>query len=270
LDLQGVRSSVLAAVLSGARRRLGFIGMVSHQLRGLIRSDDAQRALSRVIARPLGFELVTASRQHIVDRYLEILEPLGVGSPRARFSITESAADAVTIERLRDDARVTTLGYAVLNAGGPAFKRWPAERFAAVARHLEKRHHLPTVVVHGLGDEERQAAEATVAAAGGTAQLMPLLTVGQLATLARGSRLFVSGDTGPLHLAAAVGAPCVGLIGHALPERFRPYGAGNMVLAGKAVPLHLARHNGLGADAMMHIDVDAVCRASDTMLARHV
>jgi lipopolysaccharide heptosyltransferase I len=270
LDLQGVCSTVLAAVLSGAPRRLGFVGMVSHQLRDLIRSDDGLRAASWAIARPLHFELVRASHQHIVDRYLEILAPLGMHDPQVRFGITESAEDARTIERLLHDSNLVAQRYAVINAGGPAFKRWPAKRFAAVARHLDSTHRLPTLVVHGLDEEERQAARETVTASGGTARLVPLLSVGQVAALGRRARLFVSGDTGLLHLAAAVGAPSVGLVGHALAERFRPYGAANIVVEGKRVPLHRARRGGLGVDAMRAIEVDAVCRACDAMLGRRV
>jgi ADP-heptose:LPS heptosyltransferase len=201
-----------------------------------------------------------------VDRYLEILAPLGVHDPQVRFGITESADDARTIERLLHDSNVVAQRYAVVNAGGPAFKRWPAERFAAVARHLDSTHRLPTLVVHGLDDEERQAARDTATASGDTARVVPLLNVGQVAALARRARLFVSGDTGLLHLAAAVGAPSIGLIGHALAERFRPYGAGNVVLGGKPVSLHRARHGGLGIDAMRAIEVGVVCRACDAML----
>jgi ADP-heptose:LPS heptosyltransferase len=266
LDLQGVRSSVLAALLSGAPRRLGFAGMIGHELRRIVPDPDRQRAFARALARPLRFELVQATREHIVDRYLEILAPLGVASPPARFGIEDSAADAAATAALVRDALGAPQAYAVGNPGGPAFKAWPADRFGAVARHLDHAHGLPTLVVQGLSARERRAARDVIAAAAGSARLLPPLPLDQLAALARRSRLFVSGDTGPLHVAAAVGAPCIGLIAHAQAGWFRPYGPGNLLVEGTPVPTHRARHGGLGAAAMRAIDVAAVCRACDRML----
>jgi len=270
LDLQGVRSSVLAALLSGAPRRLGFVGMVSHELRRLVPNAERQRTLSRAIARPLHFDLVQASSGHIVDRYLEILAPLGVCSPQVRFGVPASAGDARAVAALVRDTGVVEQAYVLVNPGGPSFKMWPADRFAAVARHIENAHGLPTLVVQGLGERERRAARDVVAASGGCALLAPPLPLGQLAALARRSRLFMSGDTGPLHLAAAVGAPCIGLIAHAQAGWFRPYGHGNVLLQGTPVPTHRARHGGLGVAAMQAIGVDAVCHACDRILGAQV
>jgi ADP-heptose:LPS heptosyltransferase len=267
LDLQGVHGTVLATLLSGAPRRLGFVGMVGHELRQLIPNANRQRSVSRAIARALHFELVRASSLHIVERYLEILAPLGVCSPHARFGLTESAGDARAVADVIRAAGVAEQAYAVVNPGGRSFKMWPADRFAAIARHLGDAYGLPTLIVQGLSERERRAAAEVVAASRGSALLAPPLPLGQLAALARRTRLFVSGDTGPLHLAAAVGAPCVGLIAHAQAGWFRPYGSGNVLLQGTPVHTHRGRHPDLGAAAMQAIGVDAVRHACDHMLA---
>jgi heptosyltransferase-1 len=266
LDLQGVRGTVFASLLSGAPRRLGFIGMVSHELRQLIPNEEWLRALSRALGRMLHFELVRAASDHIVDRYLEILAPLGVRALQPRFGLLESEEDAQAAGRLLHDAGLDGRAYAVIYAGGPTFRMWPADRFAAVAGYLGSSHALPTVVAPGLLDREQQAAREIVAGSGGHARLAPVLPLGPLGALARRSRLFLSADTGPLHLAAAVGAPCIGLIGHALADWVRPYGEGNILLRGKPVPAHRARHGGLGGDAMQAIGVETVCRACDRIL----
>ncbi|MDX2168961.1 MAG: glycosyltransferase family 9 protein [Deltaproteobacteria bacterium] len=266
LDLQGVRASVLASWLAGAPRRLSFIGMLSHQLRHRIRDEDRLRALSRLCARPLGVELVTATRAHIVDRYLEILAPLGVAAPRVRFGLRESPADAADAERAVARMRLAPGGYALLHPGGAPHKLWPADRFAVVARHLAAGWRLPSVVLQGPGEGERQAAEDVVAASDGSARLAPPLTLAQLAALARRARLFLGAESGPLHLAAAVGAPCIGLVGHVAVARFRPYGDGNVAVAGSPIPVEQASRDGRGAAAMAAIDPALVCRACDQLL----
>jgi len=265
LDLQGVRSTVLAALLSGAPRRIGFVGMLSHQFRQLVSKEKWLRSLSHGLARVLNFELVQSSASHIVDRYLEILAPLGVRSPQARFNMPESDEDARAVEQLLRDAGLTEHAYAVINAGGPTFRMWPADRLAKVAGYLGSAHALPTIVV-GWHGWELQAGREIVAASSGHARLAAPMSLAQVGCLARRSRVFISSDTGPLHLAAAVGAPCIGLIGHALAEWFRPYGQGNILLKGDPVPPHRAHHGGLGAGAMKAIEVDAVCRACDQIL----
>ena len=260
LDLQGARGSVLAASMAGASRRLGFVGMVSHQARRVIPNEDTQRVLSRLIAGVLGFELVKAHADHIVDRYLEILAPLGLAAPQVRFGFPESEDDVPAV------AGAFAGAFAVINPGGSEWKMWPADRFATVASYLGSVHALATVVLQGRREWEQEAARDIVAGSGGPARLAAPMSLRQLGALARKSRVFISGDTGPLHLAAAVGAPCIGLIGHALANRFGPYGARNITLQGEPVPTYQARRSRLGADAMKAIGVEDVCRACDRML----
>ena len=92
-----------------------------------------------------------------------------------------------------------------------------------MARHLGERWHLPTLVVWA-GPAERAMAEQIAGAGGATAQVAPPTTLPELAALARRARLFIGSDTGPLHLAAAVGTPCVGLYGPWPAARHGPYG----------------------------------------------
>lgn len=266
LDLQGVGSSVLAALLSGAGRRLGFIGTMTHRLRRVVRSETLLHGLSRAMAAAIRLKLVRATSEHIVDRYLEILRPLGVAAPSVRFQMPERPEDAAAVERLLQDAALQAGAYAAINPGGPAFRMWPAGRFAAAARHLGRAHRLRSVVIQGRWERERLAAQEVVAGAGGHALLAPAMPLGQLGALARRARLFLSGDTGPLHLAAAVGAPCLGLFGDTLARRVRPYGPGNVALQGRELPRHVAGDRRLAAEALAEIGVDEVCRACDRML----
>src|SRR5207245_1770284 len=105
----------------------------------------------------------------------------------------------------------------VLNPGaGRPEKRWPLERFRALAGVLTAAHGARVIVVWGPGEE----ADAR-AVAGPGASLIALL---------RRAGAVVAADTGPLHLAAALGTPCVGLYGPTRAERNGPYGAGHRTL----------------------------------------
>ena len=104
-------------------------------------------------------------------------------------------------------------GFAVINPGaGWPSKLWPPERFAAVARYLGHDRGLASLVVWA-GPEEQAWARTIVAGSEGHARLAPPTSLVELAAVLRRARLFISSDTGPLHLAAAVDTPCVGLFG---------------------------------------------------------
>lgn len=104
--------------------------------------------------------------------------------------------------------------FAVLNPGGnnPA-KRWPADRFAAVADHLAARHGL-AVLVNGSPEEAELAGAIAAAARTPVARLPELgITLRSLKALARRAAIMVTNDTGPRHIAAAFGVPLVSLFG---------------------------------------------------------
>ena len=112
--------------------------------------------------------------------------------------------------------------FAVINPGAAwPNKRWPAERFGALARQMLERHALTSAVL--WGPDEATLAAAVARASGGAALMAPQTSMVEMLTLARAARIVVSGDTGPLHLAAAAGTPVVGLYGPTPPERNGPW-----------------------------------------------
>jgi heptosyltransferase I len=112
-------------------------------------------------------------------------------------------------------------------------KQWPAERYGAVAVELGKAGYR-TLVNEALGD---RFADRVVAASAGAATLAPC-SVGQMIALVRRAGVVIAGDTGPLHLAAALERPVVGLFGPTDPARNGPYGTKARVL----------RHGSSGTD----------------------
>ncbi|MHB1034640.1 MAG: glycosyltransferase family 9 protein [Pirellulales bacterium] len=212
IDIQGLTKSAILTRLSGARRRIGFGG-----------------ARGRELSKLFYTERVLASATHVVDQYLELLRPLGIDAPAVRFDIPEDEASRAAAERMIAQAGLEQ-GFCLMNTGaGWPSKLWRTDRFAAVARHLGGTWRLPTMVVWA-GNEELAWAGEIAAASEGRAQVAPPTSLVELAALARRARLFIGSDTGPLHLAAAVGTPCVGLYGPWPAERHGPYGPRNVAV----------------------------------------
>ncbi|NUQ61878.1 MAG: glycosyltransferase family 9 protein [Pirellulales bacterium] len=250
IDLQGLAKSALVARLTGARVRIGF-------------GDEKGRELSWC----LNNRLVRTTAPHIIDSNLELLRPLGIESPAVRFEIPETPADRESAERFLAEAKLTG-DFAVINPGaGWPSKLWPAERYAAVGRHLGRAHGLPSLVVWA-GRQERGWADEIVAGSEGHGRMAPSTSLTELAALLRRARLFVGSDTGPLHLAAAVATPCVGLYGPMPAERNGPYGPGQIAIQRMHFDGTSRQRRNASTDLMEAITVDHVCDACDRILQR--
>ncbi len=130
--------------------------------------------------------------------------------------------------------------FAILNPGaGWGAKQWPVERYAEVARGLAK-IGLRSLVNFGPG--ERRLAEEVERGSGGTAEGVPC-SLGELIALTRRARLLVGGDTGPTHLAAALGVPVVAIYGPTNPARNGPFGGPCIVLRSPASATSHARRS---------------------------
>jgi len=112
-------------------------------------------------------------------------------------------------------------------------KRWPAARFGALAAALHARRGLRSIVLWGPGEEAlaREASDASQ----GAALPAPQTTLDDLLAIVAEARLVVSGDTGPLHLAAAVEAPIVGIYGPTDPMRNGPWAPDDIAVSRSAI-----------------------------------
>jgi len=213
LELQGLWKSALWARLSGARRVLGFAAAW--------RREPASRLLLRETAGlPDGLP-------HVIDKNLALLRPLGIDAVGLReFPLPpmDGALRAV-------DARLSERGirdFAILNPGGGwQSKLWPAESFGVLARRLSERG-IRTIVSWGPGEEPLAAA--VEASSGGATTRSFATTLLEYAALARRARVVVAADTGPLHIACALGTPVVGLYGPTDPGRNGPWSPSDIVL----------------------------------------
>ncbi len=211
IDLMGNHKGGVVAFASGARRTLG-----------------ASRAFRREASSALWLgETVDAPGAHAVDRALAIVAGLGLPSAPADFgadrilSCRHEEAEAFLAERSRP--------FVVIQAGaGWGNKTYPPAWWGEVARRIRDEAGLGVWVPIAPGEEH--LARAVVESSGGAARSVEAFAFAFLAALLRASRLVLGGDTGPVHLAHALGTPVLCLIGPTDPKRNGPYGAVDRVL----------------------------------------
>lgn len=165
--------------------------------------------------------------QHTQDQFLAFRAPLGIPHDDPvewRITFTSDEEDAAHDEftRLRDAAGGPIVGLVLGSAN--AAKDWPAERAAELARRLTDELGALVLLIGGPSPAERQAAAMVQAQHAGPGLVDGLGdSVRAMMWRVRGVDLLVSPDTGPLHLAHAMGTPVVGLFGHTNPARVGPW-----------------------------------------------
>ncbi|MGH7402149.1 MAG: lipopolysaccharide heptosyltransferase I [Candidatus Rokuibacteriota bacterium] len=210
LDLQGLIKSGLLTAYTGAPLRIGF--SAGHCREGLNCLFTNRRV------RP------PAGAVHVVDQYLALLRPLGVEPGPVEFHVPVPARAQRRMDDFLGEQGVKSrdLLVAVNPGAGRANKRWPVEHFRRLADRLA---HEPNVRVLLLwGPDEVHMARQILEGSSTRPLLAPPTDLHELAALLRRSALMVANDTGPLHLAAALGTPSLGLFGPTRAERNGPYG----------------------------------------------
>ena len=210
IDLHSLSETNLLGFLSGARNRL--------YSRRPGRSLDF---LSNVQPKP---PVEDAKRKHAIDRYLDVLVPLGIkNANRVPRLPTRSADDRYieqTLRKFKADAGTPLVGL-FPGAGHPS-RRWPLERFAELAEFLIRNDHVRVIVFAGPEEDSLVSSIRTMFPA--TTVLLNRLSISQLASAQARLAAFVSNDTGPMHIASAVGTPVVLLLDKRAPETYLPLG----------------------------------------------
>ncbi len=156
--------------------------------------------------------------------------------------------------------------FAILNPGaGWGAKMWPAERYGQVAQELAK-DGLCSLVNYGPGEED--LAGAVEAASEGAARKISC-SVSELIALTRRARLFIGGDTGPMHMAAALKIPVVAIFGPTNPARNGPFGTRSVVLrSASSMTDHTRRRE--PEQGLLEITVGDVVAATRKLLQSHI
>lgn len=212
LDLQGLAKSAAIALLSGAPARYGYCNM-----------REGSALVSRRICG-------SHARGHVVEQLLDVVRYLGGPVKDVEFTLNLRPEEKQRAASLLQANYLDTASRYVVLAPGTNWpnKCWPAEAFAALARQLWSKHEIAPVVVGAPGD--KPLAQVITGATRGAVDLTGATTLRELSFIIRHALAFVGGDTGPMHLAAAVGTPVVALFGPTDPVRNGPYGEGHAVL----------------------------------------
>ena len=200
---------------------------------------------------------------HVIEQNLSLVQALtGTSLHPGPLQLPRDLATEQRIHERLAEAGLENL--VIINPGaGWGAKRWPAQRYGAVARALAC-CGLRAVVNYGPG-EDQLAREAEQASEGAAKAFAFSLT--ELIALTRRAKLFIGGDTGPLHLAAALQVPTVAIFGPTDPARNGPYGTRSIVLRNPASPTSHSRRP-QPDEGMLEITVDAVVDAARRLLTR--
>jgi len=220
IDFQGAFRSAVVARWSGAPTVYGFV-------------EPCENVASLFYTRQ-----INAVGTHVIEQNTSLASALAgqtLAVQNAKFPCDENGERA--IKRLLDDKRLNQ--FAILNPGaGWGAKRWPVGRYGAVAKRLAQVKELRSIVNFGPGEESlARAVEDACDAAAVTVSV----SVTELIMLTRRASLFIGGDTGPMHLAAALGVPVVGIFGPTSPERNGPFKTRSIVLRSQLSPTTHAR-----------------------------
>lgn len=237
IDLHSLSETNLLGFLSGAPRRL--------YARRPGRSLDY---LANFQPRPPR----EARHAHAIDRYLDVIKPLGIENPpRLPVLKTAPAADQAVEDILKKEkANSGTLLVGLFPGAGNESRRWPMEHFAEIADHLIRNEGVRVIVF--AGPEERPLIPQMRTVFPAKTIFLDRLTIPQLLSAQARLTLFISNDTGPMHTAAAVGTPVVVIMDRPTPNNFMPVGD---------------HHRLIGAEKITRVSVQQVYQAAQEVLA---
>lgn len=234
IDLQGLTKSAVLARLTGASRRAGF----------------DRPNLREAFAANFYTEQHTASGQHVVDKNLAVVASLlSAASSAAEFPLPTGELCP----------NLANADYVLATpVAGWGSKQWPQGHYTQLATLIHERFGLPLVLDCAAND--REYVEQIVRAAPDGSAHLHLSTIHQMIGATRRARAVVAVDSGPLHIAAALGKPGVAIFGPTDPARNGPYGDSLTVLRDQTVCTTYHRNSEISA-AMSSVTPEQVCEA---------
>jgi lipopolysaccharide heptosyltransferase I len=214
IDLQGLFRTASLAWLSGCKRRFGMAN--ARELAHIFYTDKVQQ---------------TSDCIHLVDYYLKIAQAAGASDTAVEFVLPQDTAATDSAAKLLAEHNIEPDNYAVFVPGSTdSDKRWPIERFAALADKIASRFHL-SIIAAGSTLESSTIKMLKRFANVPIANLAGQTSLSELIALLRAAKLVVSNDTGPGHIAAVLGTPLVLMYSWSNPARIAPYGRSECMVA---------------------------------------
>jgi lipopolysaccharide heptosyltransferase I len=248
LDFQGLWKSAMVARLSRARQRIGFAGP-------WLREPGAALLYNQRVS--------PRARQHVIEMNLALVERLGARTAHWQFPLPRNEADDAYVDTQL--AALPAKDFIIINPGGGwRSKCWSPDNYAELIGRLDGVIH-EQILLTGSPEEENLIFELSRRSGSARARYIPTTLV-QFIALARRARLFVGGDTGPLHLAAAVATPVVGIFGPTDPVRNGPFAPDDIALSNLGPINHTRRAS--SPAYLPGISVETVLAAITKRLAR--
>jgi lipopolysaccharide heptosyltransferase I len=247
LDFQGLFRSAVLARVSGAERRIG-----------MAHADRREKWSSFLLNE---FSEETAEKRHIIEKNLAMLEPLDIASEKhaLNFHIYPDEEAVVYVEE--ELKKLDLQEFVLINPGASWItKMWESHKFTRLIDSIYNDLHLPALVLWGPG--EKHLADRIVRKCISPAMVAFSTNLSELIALIPKGRLMVSGDTGPLHLASAIGIPVVGIYGPTDPARNGPWNPHDSActIHYNCSPCHL-RVCPIGIQCMKKLDLEPVLDA---------
>ncbi len=215
--------AAFVAYFSGAKWRMGYSETVGEQKQRL------NSGLDHLLTHPID----DRASKHEVERNLTLIRALGGSVHETQLELCTTAEDEAFAEQIFQQAGIAAAEtlIALCPAGGTSpLKQWPVGRFVELGRRLPAEHGARLVFVGGPG-EEALGAELERRLNARSVNLIGKTTLRQLAAVLRRCSLYVGNDTGPMHVAAAMGVPVVALFGSSCRHRFHPWSENHQVVA---------------------------------------
>ncbi|MCM1129000.1 MAG: hypothetical protein NC211_04590 [Alistipes senegalensis] len=203
IDLQGLAKSALVSLLSGCKNRIGYCEM---------------REGSSLVTRPIiGFH----KNGHVIERYRDVIRHLGATEEKIIFPVSPSIYQNTGALQLVKESGITG-NYAVFFPGaGWKTKEWPISHFARLAKQFIQAS-IPVVIAGDNRDVEKGKKIMQLVRLPNLLDLTGKTCLTELFCLLKNAVVCVGGDTGPQHIAAAVGTPTVSLFGPSSWSRSYP------------------------------------------------
>lgn len=210
--------------------------------------------------------------KHEIDYNLDVLRAAGIEPGKKELFVPVKPDDKLKMRRiLRENGIFENDDYVVIHpAASCPSKRWPAERFAQAADDIIEKFRKKVVVVAGAADS-RFGQAVREAMTNGALDLSGDLSVGELAALLAGAKLLISNDSGPVHIAAALGVPVVAIFGRNQPglsfKRWGPAGKNDIILHKDVGCLSCLAHEcKIGFKCLLAIEPREVIEAAGKLL----
>ena len=252
IDLFGNPRTALVTWLSRAPVRVGY------RFRG-------RSYAYNVIAEPRGGHV------HNTEFNLDALRALGIDIPDRNIYFQFSRADRHFVDGFLTEAGLGTRGLACMNPGGGWYtKRWGIEQFAALGDRIVESRGMDVVLAWGPGEEDDALRIKGLMRY--DAFVPPPTTLGQLGALLKRCKLLVTNDSGPMHIAAALGTPVLAIFGPTNPQLQGPFGPNHALVRKEGLECLGCNLTScpIGHPCMKTLTVDEVADKFDELIERNI